>query len=279
MSLLSDIFGGSQQQSTSSSTPVNMNPLTSALSGPLANTLTSTLAAGAPQYTGSTQPTMTGAQNTSLTNLASAVAPGNNVNSYINNVLNGSYMPGGANGNPNIAAVTAATNLPIQEQLATAQNVTNPLAFSAAGQSVNSGGSSAFANAEALSNQSAANAMSANATQIANNAYNTGVTQMTAAANLQPQEVQSAINVLQAQLLPTLLQQEGITNGLSAFQDNVTALTSFLQTMTNAEAPIVGNSSTSQSTGSSQNSMIPAVTSGANGSNPLGNIAAALASL
>src|ERR1700730_13328277 len=107
-SIFNDIFGGGS--STSTTTPVNMNPLTSTLSGPLASTLTGTLQQGAPQYTGPLTASMTPAQQTTLNQLPGQVSTGNNVNSYINSVLNGSYMPGGANGNPNISAVTAATN-------------------------------------------------------------------------------------------------------------------------------------------------------------------------
>ena len=285
-----DIFGGNSQQSTS--TPINMNPLTSALTPQVTSAFGTALNNGAPQYTGPLTASTTGAQNTSLTNLANAVAPSNNVNSYIQNVLSGAYMPGGSQGNPNISAVTQATNLPIQESLATTLGQTNPSLFASRGQSVGSNGSSAFQNADALAVQSAANAESANATQIANNAYNTGVQQMTAAAQLQPQEVQSAINVLQAQLLPTLLQEQGITNGLTAFQDNVSALTSFLQTISGAITPVIGNQT--QSTGSGTTGILPDLTSafsgGGTSSNPLtgtttnsstpaGNIWAALAAL
>lgn len=242
-----DLFGGSN--TSTQSTAVNLNPLTAQLNPALSSTLNSALQTGAPQYTGQTTPTGTAAQNTSLSNLATAVAPGNPTSSYINNVLSGSYMPGGANGNPFLSATINAANLPIQESANTLLTQANPEAFAGgAGQQVQGTGSSAFANAQNLGVQSAVNAESANATQIANNAYNTGVTQMTAAANLQPQEVNAAINVLQAQLLPTLLQEQGITNGLTAFQDNVTALTSFLQTMTSAANPVVGNNSTSSGT-------------------------------
>ena len=284
-----DIFGGNSQQSTS--TPINMNPLTSALAPQVTSALSGAISNGAPQYTGPLTASTTAAQNTSLANLASAVAPSNNVNSYIQSVLSGAYMPGGSQG-PNITAAVNAANLPIQEQLQTALTQTNPEAFTAAGQSVNSQGSSAFQNANALAVQSGINAESANATTIANNAYNTGIQQMTAAAQLQPQEVQSAINVLQAQLLPTLLQEQGITNGLTAFQDNVSALTSFLQTISGAITPVVGNQT--QSTGSSTTGILPDLTSafsgGGTSSNPLtgtttnsstpaGNIWAALAAL
>lgn len=251
------VFGGSSQSTQSTSTPVNMNPLT----GALAPGLTQLYGQG-PLQTSTTglTPSMTGAQETSLTNLAGQVAPDNNVNSYINNVLNGSYMPGGANGNPFLSATISAANQPIQESLKQTLSQTDPSLFSGQGQQVQGTGSSAFQNAQAIATEGAANAESANATQIANNAYNTGVSQMTAAANLQPQEVNSAINVLQAQLLPTLLQQQGITNGLTAFQDNVTSLIGFLQSMTQATLPVVGNQQQSTGTMDQTPGILPDIT-------------------
>ena len=257
--IFQDLFGGSTTSSTS--TPVNMNPLTASLAPQVTNAFSSALSNGVPQTTIPTIST-TAAQNTSLTNLANAVAPANNVNNYINQVLSGSYMPGGANG-PNLTNAINAANLPIQESAQTLLTQANPAQFAAGGQQVQGTGSSAFANAQNLGVQSAVNAESANAANITNNAYNTGISQMTAAAQLQPQEVQSAINVLQAQLLPTLLQEQGVTNGLTAFQDNVTALTSFLQTMTSAISPVVGNASTS--TGTSQGNALSSFASPAGG--------------
>jgi hypothetical protein len=243
-SVFNDIFGGG----TTTSTPTNMNPLTSQLAPQLGTLASSYLSQGAPQYNGPLTVGTTTAQNTSLTNLANAVAPSNQVNSYIGNVLSGAYMPGGTQGNPYISASINAANQPIQNQLTNALKITNPSQAVAEGQQTQEGGSSAFQNSNNIAIQSAITAEQNNAAQISSNAYNTGVQQMTAAAQLQPQEVQSAINVLQAQLLPTLLQEQGITNGLTAFQDNVTALTSFLSTMSSLATPVVGNTSSGNTT-------------------------------
>lgn len=254
------IFGGSNQSTQSTSTPSNMNPFTSAL----APQLMQLYGQGPMSYSGNLQPTMTGAQQSSLNNLPGMVSPTNQANSYIGNVLSGSYMPGGTNGNPFLSQTIQAANQPISEALSTTLGQNLPTQFAAQGQQIQgsklnqaaaggpngggSGGSSAFTNASALATQSAANAMSSNATQIANNAYNQGISQENTALQVQPQEVNSAINVLQAQLLPTMLQQQGITNGLQAFQDNVQSLLGFLQSMSGLAMPVIGN--TQQSTGS-----------------------------
>lgn len=258
---LNAIFGGGSSASSSSnqssSLATNMNPFTSLLEG----NLTSLFNQGPMQYTGNLQPTMTTAQGTSLSNLATMADPSNSANSWINSVLGGQYMPGGALGNSYLSNAITAANTPVSEALATTLGQTLPSQFAASGQQVQgskisdvngggrTGGTSAFTNAAALATQSAANAMANTASTLTENAYNQGVQQQTAAANLQPQEVNSAINVLQAQLLPTLLQQQGISNGLQAFQDNVNSFTSFLSTMTSAATPVVGYNS--QSTGTS----------------------------
>lgn len=253
-SWLTEVFGGGGGGTT---TPINMNPLTGALAGPLSQYYSGLLkGGGAPQYNGPLQADMTGAQNTSLTNLAGMVQPGNNVNSWINDVLSGAYMPGGAKGNPFLQQTIQAGITPIQESLSTTLSQTDPTLFAAAGHNVQGTGSSAFQNAQALAVQSAANAESNVATQVANNAYSQGVQQMEAAAQLQPQEIQAGINVLQAQLLPTLLQEQGITNGLQAFQDNVQSLIGFIQAMTGATNPAVGTQGTTNPT---QGGIVPGI--------------------
>jgi hypothetical protein len=250
------VFGGSNQTSTSSSTPSNMNPFTSAL----APQLMQLYGQGPQQYNGNLQPQMTGAQQGSLNNLPGMVAPGNQANSYINNVLNGSYMPGGAQGNPFLTSTVNAAINPIKESLDTTINQNLPTAFAGQGQQVQGTGSSAFSNAKALAVQSAANAEAGAASQIGSSAYNAGISQQNTALQVQPQEVNSAINVLQAQLLPTLLQQQGITNGLQAFQENVQSFLGFLQNMSGLAMPVIGNTQTSTGNASSTPGILSGIT-------------------
>lgn len=255
-SVFNDIFGGSTQQS--SSTPTNMNPLTGVIAPGLGSYITGLLQKGAPQYNGPLQPNMTAAQQTTLNQLPGMVGPGSNVADYVNQVLAGNYMPGGPNGNPFLQAAVQAGTLPIKEQLDQTLSTILPSNYMAAGQNVGPNGSSAFAKDQAMAVTNAANAEATVATNVANNAYNTGVQQQTAAATLQPQLVQSTINTLQAQLLPTLLQEQGITNGLQAFQENVSSLMTFLQAIGGIASPVVGNNATS--TGSSTPGILPDVT-------------------
>jgi hypothetical protein len=250
------IFGGGNNTTQSTSTPSNMNPFTSSL----APQLMQLYGQGPMSYSGNLQPQMTGAQQGSLNNLPGMVAPTDQANSYINNVLSGSYMPGGAQGNPFIGATTQAAIAPIQNALETDINQVLPTQFAGQGQQVQGTGSSAFSNAKALAVGQAATAEAGAAAQIGSSAYNAGISQENTALTVQPQEVNSAINVLQAQLLPTLLQQQGITNGLQAFQDNVQSFLGFLQSMSGLAMPVIGNTQQSTGTTSSTPGILPDLT-------------------
>ena len=279
MNPLQMIFGGSTSQSSGSSTgqstsnATNYNPFTSVVAQPVGSLLTGAAGAGAPQYSGPTSLGTTAAQRQTLSTLPGMVAPNSTANSYINNVLSGSYMPGGANGNPFLQSNIAASVTPIQESLQNTLTQSDPLMFQGAGHQEQ--GDSSLQTANAIASEGAANAEAQVATSLGSNAYTQGVNQMNTAIQVQPQEVQATINTLQAQLLPTLLKEQGITNGLQSFQENIGALTSFLQTLVGSATPVLGNnaqstnSATQQSTGDTQgnafSSLFPTTTSSGSG--------------
>lgn len=300
MNPMQSIFGGSSSTSTaqqsasssgqSTSTATNLNPFTSILQQPLGNMLTGYASTPAPQYTGATSLSMTPQQRATMATLTPMTSPNSTTNQYIGNVLGGAYMPGGPLGNANLSASINAAEIPTTENLTTTLSQTDPTMFQAAGQNVQGTGSSAFQNAQALATQAAANADAQIAGTLTNTAYNTGIQQMTAASNLQPQEIQATINSLQAELLPTLLQQQGITNGLQSFQENIGALTSYLQTLISSTAPSIGNNSqatnqsasqgTANSTSNTQTSPFAALFgAGPGGSTGAGNAAAMLGAI
>lgn len=253
--LFQDIFGGSTTQSILA--PINMNPLTSALAPGVTGAFNGAIAGGAPQYNGPLTTGTTPTENTLMGNIAQTVAPNNPTNTLINQAGSGAFLPGGQYYNPFVSqSITAATN-PIYQQLSQTEGQNIPAQFVAGGQQVQGGrlsdsgqapGSTAFTNAEAIATESANQAAATAAASVENNAFNTGVGATTAIASLQPQEVQAMVNGLQANLLPTLLTEQGITNGLQAFQENVGALTSFLTTLSSAITPVVGNQQTSNTT-------------------------------
>lgn len=266
-SIFNDIFGGTQTPATSqsSSTPMNMNPFTSPLSGTVINMGNTPV----PQFTGSTQPNITGAANATLGTIPGMEGGPSGVNSFLNSLMGGSFLPGGSNFNPFVQSLSNAAISPIMENLQQTVGRILPGQFTAAGQFVQNnanngggftGGSSAFDNAVALAGTGAANAAAQVTQGIANNAYNTGVGATMQAVPLQQQEVQTTINALQAQTLPTLIQQQGIQNGLQAFQENTQALLTFLQSVGQLAMPVVANQQQSTSTGeSTTKGIVPAL--------------------
>lgn len=258
-SLIQSLFGGSTSTTQSTSTPQNFtNPALSGLAPQLSGSLSKLMSdwgMGGPQYSGPTQASTTPNAN-NLLNSKTLTNPGASANSWIDSVLAGNYMPGGSQGNPFLNAAIKGANTATNEQLATTLGTTLPGRFTAAGQFIQpntsgNGGSSAFDTAAALATQSAANADAATAANIENNAYNAGTQQQTAAAGLEPGMVQSAVNALQAQALPTMLQQNGITNGIQLFQTSIQSLLQLLQSVGAIQNPVLANNS--QSTGSTTN--------------------------
>lgn len=258
------IFGGQDTQSTSVSTPTNLNPFTQSLQGTV-NTLGNS---PLPTYNGPLTGQMSGNENTLLGNLMTQQSQGGGAagtNDYLSSVLQGNFMPGSPNGNPFLSgAITAA-------QRTTMNNLTDTLSralpgyFTANGQMISpnnkgSGGSSAFDTAAALATQGAANAMGDIASNVSNNAYNTGISQMQGAAGLSQQEISNTINNLQAQSLPRMITELGIERGMSLYQTNLNGVLNLLQTLGGIAKPVIGNTTTSTSTGNQTPGILPDLT-------------------
>lgn len=272
--VLQQLFGGSSQNTSSQSTQTNYtNPELQSLAGPLSGTLQSLLTSLTPTANGAgnsanaatpvPQAPITGQESQLLGELPGQVGPGTASAQYINSVLNGNYLPGGANANPALAATITAAQRPTLDNLNTTLSQALPGQFAMAGQSIapntgaGNGGSSAFDNAAALAYQSAANTSTDIASNIANNEYNTGVQQQGTAATLDQNEVNNTISALQASALPRLIQQNGIDEGLSQFNTQIQALLSALGTIGQVQAPTLAANSTSTGDASSSKGIIP----------------------
>lgn len=268
---LGNIFGGSQQQTKSqqtqssqslgtsgsqaTSTPSNINPFTSLFGGNLQN-IVGSLGGGAafPQYTGPTQPTMSGAQ-TGLLSLLSGLGAGSGQGSqnYISQLLGGGFLPGQGGANPFLDAAITAAQRPTMQNLTQTLTQDLPSRFTQAGQFVQpnanqQGGSSAFDTAAALATRGAAQAMSDIATNMSMGAYNTERQLQQQGVQLAQGEVQTTIANLQAQALPMLIQQFGIQNGIQVFQTGIQQILQFLQTLggISGPTPVQTSQSTSQ---------------------------------
>lgn len=259
------IFGGSDTSSTSTSTPQNMNPFTSALQPGITNMATGLAANGLPQYNGPLNAPMGGNEGNILGQLMQQQGGPTGRNQYLGDVMGGKYLPGQLGGNPFLQdAITAA-------QRTTMNNLTQTLTrdlpgrFTSAGQfnqanNNGQGGSSAFDMASALASRGAATAMGDIATNMSNQAFGQERQNQQQAVQLSQQEVQSSISNLQAQALPRMIQELGIERGMSLFQNNVQGILSLLQTLGGIAQPVVGNTQNSTSSGSSTPGIIPDMT-------------------
>lgn len=264
MSTLTDIFGGSTQSSTSTSTPTNMNPFTSSLGGSV-NTLGTGLAGGLPQYSGPLAAGMTGNEASTLGTLQGQVGQGGGVagtNDYLSSVLGGNYLPGQSQANPFLNAAITGAQRTTMNNLSQTLSRSLPGYFTANGQMISpnnngQGGSSAFDYAGALATQGAANAMGDIASNMSNSAYNTERGAQQQAVGLSQAEVSNTVQNLQAQALPRMIQQLGITNGLQLFQTNLSGMLQLLQTLGGISQPVIGNTQSSSSTGESSKGIFP----------------------
>lgn len=288
---MSGLFGGSSSQSNYTSTPSNLqNPAYTSLSPDVASALQSLFATGQPSALNPTQvqgqpsngaanPLVAGltGQETGLVNQAvGQAAPNSNVVNA-GNAINSMLAPGYAASlatNPFTQSVVGAATQP----LINAFNQTTVPAlngqFTAAGQRVNNssasgqaGGSSAFDNAFNNAQTNLQSNIGATAANIEGSAYNTGLAQQSNAINqagaLSTQQLQNTIQSLTAAALPRMVQQYGIQQGLSLYQQQVQTILTALGLGGQVSQPAIANTAT----GSSQGSSTPDILSG------LGNLA------
>lgn len=265
MGLFTDIFGGGEQSSQSTSTPTNMNPFTAPLQAPLTNATTNLLQNGIPQYTpnannGLAAPIGANEQ-TTLNQLMTANAPGSQTNGYLSDVLGGKYLPGQANANPFLNSAVTAAQRTTMNNLNDTLSRSLPGQFLAAGQSTNpTSGSSAFDTAAGTYARNAATTMGDIASTMNSNAYTSERSNQQAAVPMQQAQVQGMVNNLQAQALPRLIQQYGLDQGLQVFQQQTNQLLQLLATAGGIAQPVIGNTQQSTATGMTTPGVIPDAT-------------------
>lgn len=272
LSFLQNMFGGSHQESQSTSTPVDMQANEfKDLRTPFANSLGNLMTNGPPQYGGPLTAPMSGAEGTTLNNLAGQIDPNNQRNQYESDVMGGKYL----NSNPNLDAAIRAAQRPTLEGLADTVGRALPGRFTQAGQFTQAnnaidangniapggggGGSSAFDRAAAVATRGAANAVGDIATKMSFGNYENERNTQNQIAGLNQQEVQTTIAGLQAQALPRMIQEMGIQRGIQLFQTNIQAVLDTLRTIAGVTAPVVANQSQSTASGDSQKGMFSSI--------------------
>lgn len=219
-SIASNLFGGGGQKT--SSKPVDMTApwfkqLGQSISGVLGNA-----ALAGPNtsaiYSGPLTGNIRGNEGSALDVLQqSALNPLRT--GYLNSVLSGAYLPGGANANPFLNATIEAAQRPTMQALQDAVGRQIPGMFAAAGQQ--GGGTTARTLANARATEAGGKALGDIATNISNNAYNTERGFQNQGVQLGQQDIQAMIANLQAQGLPRTIQDTGITRAIALGQQGV----------------------------------------------------------
>ncbi len=238
MSFVKDLFGGTEQQQTTG--PVETTPEAfKALQGPIADVLKILFQGGQDPFTGVTDPSrftagLTGTEGglvDRLGGLAGGSSALTSANDLLTQTLQGTFLR--PESNPFLSAQIAAAQRPLIEQF---QDIAMPRLisdFTAAGQRVNPGGSSAFDRSAALATRGLFNSLGDIATNLTGQNFQAerGRQQeaVTQAGQLSGQEIQNTIQGLQAVALPRLIEQFGIDRGLEEFNSRINVVLQAIQ--------------------------------------------------
>lgn len=172
------------------------------------------------------------------------------ITSYLSDVLGGQYLPGADKANPFLEPAIQAAQRPTQQALEDTLSRTLPSQFAKVGQfNQPQRGSSAFDTAAALAYGRGAQALSDIATNMSNTAYGSERQLQQGAVGLNQAQTQNLVQTLQANALPRLIQQQGISTGLGLFQQRIQNLLSSLGLVTQQSgASNIGQSSSSSGT-------------------------------
>lgn len=247
----------STSNQTSSSTPTDMTPpAIKGLQGPFAAAISNLFGTGGlsgiPNYnptSGAVPTAPIGANETSGLNNLNNRMNDPTITNYLNNTINGQYLPGQAGANPFLNSAIESAQRPTWQGLYDTLSKTLPGRFTQAGQFTNPHGSSAFDMAAARAGEAASNTAGGIAAQMSSGAYTQERANQNQAVQLSQQDVQTTISSLQAQALPRLIQQYGIDQGLQLFQTRIQSLLQALGVVT--QTPLQTVSNTQKSSGSS----------------------------
>ncbi len=241
MSFVKDLFGGSESQQTTSSTPVETTPQAfKDLQQPIADVLKNLFSGAQDAFAGVTDPSrftagLGGGETDALSQLMALMGGSSGTMTSANNLLNqtlqGNFLS--PESNPFLASQISAAQRPLIEQF---QDVAMPRLisdFTRAGQRVGPGGSSAFDRSAALATRGLFNSLGDIATNLSGQNFQAerGRQQqaVTQAGQLSSQEIQNTIQGLQAVALPRLIEQFGIDRGLEEFNSRISVILQSIQ--------------------------------------------------
>jgi hypothetical protein len=261
---MKQLFGGSSQETSSSSTPIDMTPEQfKNLRGPFADELMRLMkSGGGPDYKG---PLTAGLQPGEQAMLDRLRNEGAGRRALLNDTLAGKFLPGQEGANPFFDAAVRAAQRPTLQGLQETLSRSLPGKFALAGHRTQgggagqpaTGGSSAFNRAGAIATQAGANMLSDIATNMGNEQFKNERTNMQQAISLDQGEVETTIKNLQAQGLPRMIEDMGIERGLALFKQKTAQLLEFMKLFGAVTAPTIANQSQSKGSGESYGGIIP----------------------
>ena len=262
--ILKNLFGGSSQESSSSSTPIDMTPDEfKRLRGGFADELRKMMeSGGGPDYKG---PLTAGLQPGEQAMLDRLRNEGATRRGLLDDTLRGKFLPGQEGANPFFDAAVRAAQRPTLQGLQETLSRALPGKFAVAGQFSQgggagkpaTGGSSAFNRAGAIATQAGANMLSDIATNMGNEQFKNERLNQQAAIKFDQDEVNTTIENLKAQGLPRMIEDMGIERGLALFKQKSTALLEVLRMLGAVTSPTIANQSQSKGSGSESKGIIP----------------------
>lgn len=188
-----------------------------------------------------------------LDQLMPMTGPGTTRSGYLENVLQGNFLPG-QGGNPFLDEAIRSAQRPTMDALTEVLGRTLPGRFTAAGQFIQPQGSSAFDRSAAIATRGAADAMGDIATKMSFGNYEAERGRQQEAVGLAREEVNATISNLQSQALPRLINELGIERGLALFQQKTQSLLETLKILAAVTAPTIGNETGSEQIAGQQSS-------------------------
>ena len=251
------LFGGSEQESKSTSTPVDLNPFAS-LRPDFGATLQQLYkSGGAPEYSGRFGPAGA-AENRALAGMES-MAFDPTRRQYLQDSMEGKYLPGQAGGNPFFTAALEAAQRPTLQGLQRTLSRGLPSQFAMAGHTTSPRGSSAFDRAGNIAIEGAQNMIGGIATNMGNEAWKGGRELQQNAVQLSQADLDGMVKNLTAQSLPRSIDNSNVEMGLQTHNKRIESLMAALQMMAGITSPNIANSQTSYSKGSSETGILPAI--------------------
>jgi hypothetical protein len=247
---LKTIFGGSNTEQKSTSTPVDMTPdAFKELRGPFADLVSGWASSGGPSYSGPLTTPAGANENQLLGGLMGDAGGASGRQALLTDTMGGKFTD--PNSNPFLNDYIKAAQRPTMQALEEVLGRTLPGRFNLAGHTTAPQGSSAFDRAGAIATRGAADAMGDIATKIGMGAYEGERGRQQQAIALSQAEVDTSIKNLQAQSLPRMIQEMGIERGMAEFNRRTQALLEVLKMMGGAASPTIANKG--ESTGTSEN--------------------------